>query len=459
MTQRLVLSYLVITVLVLAVLMIPLGVTNQRRQLQEVTSGIERDAFVLASFVEDGLEAGALAATTVERIEAYADQVGSRVVVVDGEGDALLDTAPPEPGDRTFATRPEVEQALNGEVNAGTRRSDTLDTDLVYAAVPVASGGLVRGAVRVTYPTAEVDARSRRYWIGLAGVASVSLVVVAGVGVVIARSITRPLREIEEAASDLGEGDLSRRVPEGRGPEEVRSLASAFNRTTARLEELVGSQEAFVADASHQLRTPLTALRLRLENLQADVDGEAAVDLQDAVAETERLARIVDGLLVLARADRGGELAPGRRIQVGPLLEARAESWRPFAEERSVTVEVEPRPRATVVADPERLTQVLDNLVANALDVSPAGSTIVLRAVPSNGRTAVHVVDAGPGLTPEERARAFDRFWQAEPGRKAWGGSGLGLAIVAKLVAADGGQAWLDAAPQGGVDAVVELPA
>ncbi len=459
MTRRLVLSYLAITALVLAVLMIPLGVSNQRRQLQEVVSGIERDAFVLASFVEEGLETGALSPDVAGQIERYADDVGSRVVVVDAVGDALLDTEPPEPGERTFASRPEVQAALTGEVSTGTRRSDTLDTDLVYAAVPVASGGLVRGAVRVTYPTGEVNDRSRRYWLGLAGVALVSLVVVAGVGVVIARSITRPLREIEEAASDIGEGDLARRVPETSGPPEVRSLAKAFNRTTARLEDLVGSQEAFVADASHQLRTPLTGLRLRLENLQADADGDAAADLQDAVAETERLARLVDGLLVLARADRGAEPVAGRRFEVGPLLVARAESWRPFAEERSVSLEVAVPPGTTVVADADRLAQVLDNYVANALDVAPAGSAITLAAEPRGARTSVHVVDHGPGLTASERARAFDRFWQAEPGQKSLGGSGLGLAIVAKLVAADGGTARLEESAGGGIDALVDLPA
>jgi signal transduction histidine kinase len=456
--RRLVLSYVAITLVVLGVLVVPLGVSNQRRQLGEVESGLERDAFVLATLVEDGLEAGGLTPAARERLASYAEDVGARVVVVDGSGMALVDTDAPGAPPREFASRPEFAAALQGRVTTGQRRSDTLDDDLVYAAVPVASGGNVRGAVRVTYPSAEVDERVRNYWLTLGGVAAVSLAVVAVVGVLLARSVARPLRDIEDAARDIGQGDLTRRVPSDRGPAEVRSLATAFNRTASRLEELVGSQEAFVADASHQLRTPLTALRLRLENLQADVDDAPAAELEDAVAEVERLARLVDGLLVLARADRGDPLVADHDVAADTLLEDRAETWRPFAEERDVTLAVDAPAGLLARADPDRLTQVLDNLIANALDAAGPGTTVVLRGAPVDGRTALHVIDNGPGLTDEQRERAFDRFWRADHDREGLGGSGLGLSIVAKLVAADGGTVRLDPADGGGVDAVVELP-
>ena len=120
MTRRLVLSYLGVTALVLAVLVVPLGVSNQRRQLQDVRSGLERDAFVLATFVEGGLATGVLDQAVVDRVRAYADDVGSRVVVVGQQGDALLDTDPPVPGDRNFLNRPEVAAALGGGVATGT---------------------------------------------------------------------------------------------------------------------------------------------------------------------------------------------------------------------------------------------------------------------------------------------------------------------------------------------------
>ena len=287
----------------------------------------------------------------------------------------------------------------------------------------------------------------------------VSLLAVAGVGVLLARSVTKPLRELEAAAVDIGDGDLGRRAPEDQGPPEVRKLAGAFNRTAERLQDLVGSQEAFVADASHQLRTPLTALRLRLENAEAEAGPEQAADLQEAVAEAERLGRLVDGLLVLARADRVEAARSARALDARELVEERVAIWRPLAEERDVRLDTDVPGALTVQADPDRLSQVLDNLVANALDAAPAGTAVRLTGRDLGGqRVALHVIDDGPGLSPEQRTRAFDRLWRASTTSDGLGGSGLGLAIVARLVHADGGSARLDEAPGGGIDAVVELP-
>lgn len=459
MTRRLVYSYLAITALVLVVLIVPLGVTNQHRQLREVQAGLERDAFVLASLVEDGLERGVVDAAAAEQVKGYAERVGARVVVVDAAGNSQVDTGALASNEREFASRPEFAAALDGRVATGKRRSATLGADLVYAAVPVASSGIVNGAVRVTYPSAEVDDRVYRYWFALAGVAAVSLLAVAGIGILIARSVTKPLREVEAAAVAIGDGDLGRRVPDDRGPTEVRKLASSFNRTAERLQELVGSQEAFVADASHQLRTPLTALRLRLENAEAESGPEVAGELQEALGEVERLGRLVDGLLLLARADRAKAARTARPLDVRELVDTRVSVWEPLADERDVRFDVTIPSGLAVHADPDRLSQVLDNLLANALDASPGGSAIRVDGAELGGeRVALHVVDEGPGLSAEQRARAFDRLWRASPASNGLGGSGLGLAIVAKLVHADGGAARLDEAPGGGIDAVVELP-
>ncbi|MBK9180684.1 MAG: HAMP domain-containing protein [Acidimicrobiales bacterium] len=470
MTRRLVLSYLAVTLVLLAVLEIPLGITYGRRQLDDLTTQVERDAVALATFAEDALDdvaadgssPGTAGLTAIAG--RYAEQTGGRVVIVDDQGLALVDTDPPAPGERTFATRPEFEAALRGEVATGSRHSATLDTDLVYVAVPVASGGVVHGAVRLTYPSSAVDARVRRYWLGLGLVAAVSLGAVALVGVALARGVTRPLRRVQEAATRLGAGDLAARAPADEGPEEVRALARAFNDTAARLEELVRSQDAFVADASHQLRTPLTALRLRLEYLDADVAEPAREDLDAALAELARLSRLVDGLLALARADRTASGTGTGPLDVGAAVEERRAVWAPLAAERGVELSVT-RPAAGgpwALATADHLAQVLDNLLANALEVSPAGATLALRASTStsgSGAVELHVVDEGPGLGPEERERAFDRFWRSDPGRHRddLGGSGLGLSIVARLVAADGGTVGLEPAPTGGIDAVVRL--
>ena len=176
----------------------------------------------------------------------------------------------------------------------------------------------------------------------------------------------------------------------------MRRLARELNQTTAKLASLITSQEQFVADASHELRTPLTALRLRVEN--GDTDA--------ALGEIERLARLVDELLALARADASGEVP--EPLHLDDVVARRVELWAPYASEHGVTLR--PLGGGSVVrAAPGRIEQVLDNLLANAIDASPAGSTVTVAA----SRDELHVSDEGPGLSGEQRARAFDRFWRA----------------------------------------------
>jgi signal transduction histidine kinase len=463
MRRRLLVSYLTLTVFVLAVLELPLGVIFARRQLGELTAQVERDAVVTATLVEDALESGGTVDVT-ELLRRYADDTGARVLVLDRHGIALSDSSSDGTG-RSFANRPEVARALSGRVATGTRHSLTLGADLLFVAVPVASGGVVHGAVRITYPTTALDARVQRSWLTLGAVAAVSLLATAGLAAGLAGSVSRPLRRLERVAADVGRGRFDVRAPTDEGPSEVRALARAFNDTAERLAGLVASQDAFVADASHQLRSPLTALRLRLENIEAEVDDEVRDDVRAATAETGRLSRMVDELLALARADREAGTPPTGAVDAYGVLEERRAAWSSLADERGVTLTVErpddmtlPPARAT----PDRLVQVLDNLLANAIDVAPAGTRIVLAATPAArpGWLEFHVLDHGPGLSEEERTRAFDRFWRgrrAEPNRNGLGGSGLGLSIVRRLVIADGGEVELSPRPEGGTDATVRL--
>jgi HAMP domain-containing protein len=300
MRRRLLVSYLSLTLFVLVVLEVPLGVIFARRQLAELTAEVERDAVVTATLVEDALEARRPLEGGV--VASYAQETGARIVVVDTRGRAVADSSGEAVG-RSFANRPEVAEALAGRVATGTRRSVTLGADLLYVAVPVASAGTVYGAVRITYPTSALDERVQRTWLTLAGVAAVSLLAAGGLAVALAGSVARPLRRLESAAAEIGGGHLTARAPTDEGPAEVRALAGEINDTAERLAGLLAAQDAFVADASHQLRSPLTALRLRLENLEVE-GGGSQKDLRAAVAETQRLSRTIDGLLALARADR-----------------------------------------------------------------------------------------------------------------------------------------------------------
>lgn len=344
-------------------------------------------------------------------------------------------------------------QALEGRRNDGTRSSETLGYDLMYVAVPVASGGTVHGAVRITYPTSTLDQRISGTWWRLAGLSAVALSTIAAMGWLLARGVTRPVQAVRDAALALSGGDLTQRARTDVGAPELRDLARTFNQTAATLEQLLAAQRAFVADASHQLRTPLTALRLRLENLQEEITPVKQRDVALAIAETDRLARIVDGLLTLARSD--AQRQEPQEVEVAAVIEDRVALWTPQASSKGVTLDVSGS-SGSVLAVAGALEQILDNLISNAVNASPMGGIVRIVTEQTPTSLAVHVIDHGPGLSPDDRARAFDRFWRA-PGNRAKG-TGLGLAIVAELAAANHGDASLADGPGGGVDASVRLP-
>ena len=453
MSRRLLISYLALAIVVLALLEIPLGISYARNERHDLSTNVERDAVALASLAEDALEQRASAPPAVARLaRRYQRDTGGRVVVVDAQGRALVDSESQGVG-ADFSSRPEIAAALDGTVATGTRHSNTLGTDLLYVAVPAASGGIVHGAVRITYPTSEVDERVRRYWLVLAAIAAVVLAVAVALAGGFARWIVRPLSRVEEAAGEVAAGNLNVRVP-ATGPPELRRLAGSFNEMVVQLGSLLHSQEQFVADASHQLRTPLTALRLRLENLARDGDGRREGEFEGALEELERLSALVDGLLTLARADRAASTPA--ELDVASGLGERVEAWSALAEEQQVRLVARVEGRLHALATPGRLEQVLDNLLANALEVAPTGSDIELTAARSGPWVEIRIRDRGPGMSSEEIAHAFDRFWR---GGADEAGFGLGLAIVQRLVHADGGEIELRPREGGGLDAILRLRA
>jgi signal transduction histidine kinase len=453
MARRLLLTYLTITALALMAVVVPLGRIFAVREHDRLTFAIERDAQTVVSLVEDDLENGRTLA--IDKTLADYHLSGGRILVVDQGGLSVADSDHPRGAPRDYSTRPEIAAALDGQRTSGTRHSETLSADLVYVAIPIASSGTVHGAVRVTYPTSAIDHRVRATWLRLGLLCLVVLVLVAGVGMVFAREVSRPVRRLEEAARRVAAGDLAVRVDEDAGPPEIRSLAGTFNMTAQHLEQLIGSQQRFVADASHQLRTPLTALRLRLETLEHHVDEAGRSKLDAAIAETLRLGRLVQSLLVLARSDAA--TTTPQRVDLSNVVAGRLDAWAPVAADQDVHLDATCEPGTVVRAVPGAIEQILDNLVSNALDVAGPGSRIAIDVRPGVARTELHVIDQGPGMSVDDRAHAFERFWRS-PGSSS-DGFGLGLAIVEQLARNSGGRVRLDAGPDGrGLDAVVLLP-
>jgi signal transduction histidine kinase len=427
-TRRLLLSYLALTLVILASLEIPLGILNAHNQRQDLRAKVAHDATAVATLSEDSLEHGRTNDPALRAvISRYAEATDGSVVIRDTSG-RVVATSVGEDGGEAEAER------VNG----------------LTVTAPIASRARVFGTVHITYPTGATDRRILRYWVALALAAALVLAAAAVAGLLLSRSLSRPLRRLERAAEHIGEGELDARASESDGPEEVRRLARTLNETAAKLDALVRSQQDFVSDASHQLRTPLTALRLRLENLEQDIAPEARESLAAAIAETDRLARLVSELLALARAE--DDVEPAGRIDVAALATARVDAWSALADERGVSIQTTAAP-VVARSGSGRVEQVLDNLLSNALDASPRGATIRVTTARRNGWVEMHVVDEGPGLAAAARAHAFDRFWHAGDGE----GLGLGLTIARRLVAVDEGSIELLEADTGGIDAVVRL--
>lgn len=461
MTRRLLAGYLTITVIVLVLLMVPLGVFYSQRERERLAADVEHDANVIATLYEDDLEGGTALDPTPA--DTYEDRTGARVVVVDSAGISQVDTG--AEANRDFSTRPEFESALEGVRTAGTRRSETLGTDLLYVAVPVASGGTVHGALRITLDTADVDQRIRNFWLALGAIAAIVLAAVVLIGWVIARSVTRPLRELTASAERFAGGDLSVGDHVAQGPPEIRALDTTMTAMAQRLDAVLTDQRRFVADASHQLRTPLTALRLRLENLQSDLeaggsdpDGHVVDALERAIGETERLTELVSNLLQLARADARPVTEV---VDLVALVGDRVDTWTAIADERCVELRHVPPARPTPVrCVAGAIEQILDNLLDNALAVSDAGDRIDVEIDPAgepthDGFVQLRVVDHGPGLDDPAKADAMRRFWRGDAARP---GTGLGLAIVETLATSSGGRAVLADTVGGGLTVIVELP-
>jgi signal transduction histidine kinase len=392
-----------------------------------------------------------------ELVDRYADIVEGRIVVVDEDGIVVADSAGPEQVGVDYATpaRPEVITAVEADQPASDQRySEVLRQDILATAVPVFVRGRPEGgAVRITTSLAPVQANVRQTTIGLAAIGFAGFLAGLILAFVLARSFSRPLSTLATAAHRLGRGDLTARTGGVRGAREIEETARAFDEMAARLEDTVRAQREFVANASHQLRTPLTGVKLRLEAAMSDPEASPSVkeQLEAADREVDRLAGIVERLLVLARhAERGGEHV----VDVRDAADRAARRFAARASQAGATLEVV-GDGGLAVADQGDLDQVLDALIDNAF--AHGAPPIVVEAGRSDGRVSLAVRDHGAGIPEEDLPRVTERFYRGQGA--APGGSGLGLAIVSELVERWGGSVDVARAEGGGTRVSVSLPA
>jgi signal transduction histidine kinase len=280
-----------------------------------------------------------------------------------------------------------------------------------------------------------------------------------GVVQVLAHGMTSPLRQMVTAARAMAHGDYSRRIT-STSRDEVGELARAFNTMASELEAVDRMRRDLVANASHELRTPIGALRARLENLVDGVEPMDVAALDEMLRQVERLGALVEQLLDLSKLESGTAPLERRSVAARALLERVAADWREPAGERDVLLLTSTAPPdLRLRVDEQRLGQVLSNLVSNAVRHSPDGGRIQVDVSARPQHLRIAVTDQGPGIAPEEVERVFERFYRSDRARSAdRGGAGLGLAIARWIVELHGGTIHAEQAEPSGCRMIVELP-
>lgn len=429
---------------------LPLTITLQQR----ATAELEREALIETQGIAAAIDPEDV--DDPEKLQPIVDQaaaqVGGRVIIVDEEGVLVVDSEGPAERGAFFATpgRPEIRSALDGSPHSEIRDSQDLSEDIMATAVPIPDESRIVGAVRVTRSVQRVNDRVRNVTLGLLAIGGAALFAGLLLAFGLARSFSRPLVGLAGAARRLGSGDLSARAQDVGGATEIEDLGRSFDEMADRLERTVRAQREFVANASHQLRTPLTGMRLRIESAIAETEDEGAKrQLAAAEREVDRLSEIVDRLLATSRNVEEGKPT---HVDLGDAVARAVTRWSERAERLESTL-VTRGAGETAQGDPSDIDQILDNLIHNAISYAPGDVTIETGR--RDGSAVLTVKDAGPGIPVDDLPRVTDRFYRGS-GTPA-GGSGLGLAIARDLAEKWGGSLEVTSTPGEGTRVEVAL--
>jgi len=466
-TRRIVLVFLAFTCALLVSAVVPLALDaahHDRQSFIEATAGMVRTDAAVAQARLDGLKDLPLLNVLNEvaqtgdgllilRSQRTVDQAGRPQI----QESTLIETGRlPAKDWAQFAAQTDESPQFAGPARHTVQPVTEATGSWVVAAVPVYQRGKysLAGTVILARSTKSLNGDIAELWVVLGTIAALAMIAATLLAFGLARWVSRPLAGLDSTARRLADGDLGSRAVVDSGPPELRRLASTFNTMAGRLEALVHGHRAVIADVSHQLRTPLAALRLRLDLLAADTDPDPQTtghELAGALEELARLSRLVDGLLAVARAEN--VVPEPTVVDVAEVARERVVAWHPVAGDRDIVLETVSRPSVLAWIGEGHLEQVLDNLIANALDALSAGGHVTVTAAATTAGARITVADDGPGMNAEERERAFLRFTTSNPN-----GTGLGLAIVHRLVTSNGGTARLVETPGGGLTAVLDFP-
>ncbi|MDC0666479.1 sensor histidine kinase [Nannocystis radixulma] len=393
-------------------------------------------------------------------VERYGAQEGIalRVLAPDGR---LLATSQHDPREHTidWTTIPGVAGALAGHEQSGTAKGTLGYDDRIYDTVPIARDGALLGVVRMSRSLAQLQAHTRETVFTVLVALTVILAVGSGFIAWFARGLGRPIQQMRDFAVALGRGELGTRLAIAR-PDELGELAAELNRMAERLGALEQERRSFLANASHELRTPVSNLRVTLQALDdgAGDDPELrARFLRTAVDETTRLGSLIQDLLDLGHLEAGAARLDRHDVPLRPVLERATRAIEGRALDRRVSLVLDLDEDLAVNIDPERIAQALLCVLDNALKFSPSGGLIEVVARRRGNYAEIAVRDQGPGIADVDRPHVFEQFYTADRSRRR-GGTGLGLAIARRIVDAHGGTITVADEQSPGATLVLRLP-
>jgi signal transduction histidine kinase len=466
LSSRLLVTYVTLMALGIGSVMALTGQRIASENIQQTEHELELQAHIIANALRDPLQRTHEGETTGGRsldalIASYATSIGGRVVLLDAQRNIVLSSDPRLPV-HTEDNHPEFAAASAGTEQYDIRMDEWSKQERLFVAAPIfAEHSQPLGFVQVSVPTAPIYAEVWQLWLSLIGIAGIVLLITVIASALLARQIAIPVQSLTVTSEQIAAGRLDERVTPA-GPSETRRLGIAFNRMADRVQEMIGQQRAFVDNAAHELRSPLTSLRLRLEMLQTHGQGDAELTrryLEQMEREIGYLQRLTDHLLALATVEEGVD-APRVPLDLSHLLYEFVDHTSAVVQQAGLTLRVDvPDHLPRIVANPEQISMLIRNLVDNAIHYTHRGGTVTLAARAANGGIEIRVSDTGMGIPPEELAHIFDRFYRVDRARtRRQGGTGLGLSLVQSIAHAHGGRVEVDSRVNVGTTFTVYLP-
>lgn len=453
-------GFVLIILFCTAIISLMIGRQMQQDSLLEIENSLKSTATIIRESIIPTLSSDQ-PDKLQQRIIQMTHDVDTRITIIARDGTVLADSQQTPESMDNHRERPELQQAYSTGLGLITRFSQTLSKTMRYMAMPIDDAHDEYGFIRVALPVAHIEQRLNRLRNIVIAAASLTAIIALLLGFWIAHSFADPLRQMTGVAKLLTKGDYKKRLAIDR-QDEIGELASTLN----LLAQAAGQREAirrdFVANASHELKTPVTAIQAITETLLEDDNMDAETHqrfLQRANDQSIRLSLLVSDLLALSRLESDGS-EPFNNINLNEIIINSCNELQLIAKEKPLSLKTEyPETEVIVTGDEKSLSQLLDNLIDNAIKYTPAGGHVTVQLKTENNQAIIEVEDDGIGIEQEEQQRIFERFYRVDKARsKTLGSTGLGLSIVKHIVLKHQGHITLDSAMEKGSLFRVTLP-